>query len=83
VRVRLKNPDSAANPGQLLFKPGMFARVKLPVKSKTMLSIPKDSLVLGESSPLVWVVEPESTAEKGTGPICQDGPKGGQLQTWD
>ena len=61
VRVRLKNPASVTNPGQLLLKPGMFAEVKLPVRSKTMLSVPKDSLVLGEHSPLVWVVEPEAT----------------------
>ena len=62
VRVRLKNPVSAANASELLFKPGMFARVSVPVKSKTMLSIPKDSLVLGEASPFVWLIESNSAS---------------------
>jgi len=61
VRVRLKNPSSAANASELLFKPGMFARVHLPVKNRTMLSVPKDSLVLGEVMPFVWVIDPNST----------------------
>jgi len=60
VKVRLRNPKNPADPNDLLLKPGMFARVTFPVEKKTRLVVPKDSLVLGETSPTVWVVEPES-----------------------
>ena len=60
VKVRLKNPDNPADSDHLLFKPGMFVRVTLPVGRKTRLLVPKDSLVLGGASPTVWVAEPES-----------------------
>jgi len=72
VKVRLKNPRNTANPNDLILKPGMFARVTLPVKRATMLLIPKDALVLGGTSPMIWVVEqnpggemPETAKVKG------------------
>jgi len=60
VKLRLKNPENPADPNDLLFKPGMFVRVTLPVGRRTRLLVPKDSLVLGGASPTVWVAEPES-----------------------
>lgn len=84
VRVRLKNPASATNASELLFKPGMFARVRLPVKSKTMLSIPKDSLVLGEALPFVWVIEQDSTTltRPAGHPLPSDGRGAGGEGVW-
>ena len=58
VKVRLENP-----PERLLFKPGMFARVTLPVGSKQrVLLVAKDAVVLGGESPVVYVVDPISEA---------------------
>ncbi|MHB8867149.1 MAG: efflux RND transporter periplasmic adaptor subunit [Pirellulaceae bacterium] len=66
VKVRLtnrRNPD-----GQFLLKPGMFARVTLPVRTiKNALMIPKDALVLGHQSAMVWVVEPAANRTAGGG----------------
>ncbi len=57
VRVALKNlqqPD-----GTPLLKPGMFAKVELPVdQKKNVRLVPKDSLVLGGPQPVVYVVIP-------------------------
>lgn len=56
VKVRLKNRPS---PGGVLFNPGMFARVTLPLGSKQKVPVvPKDAVVLGERSPYVCVVDP-------------------------
>ncbi len=55
VKVRLKNPEDPA--GRL--KPGMIARVTLPVgKRGEVLLVPKDALILGGRSPTVCVVDP-------------------------
>lgn len=56
VRVRLQN--EATPTGLMLMKPGMFARVMLPVGDlETGLVVPKDSLVLGGAQPAVFVVQ--------------------------
>jgi len=59
VHIRLTNkllPD-----GQVLLKPGMFARATLPVEMKpTVLLVPKDALVLGGLEPMLYVVEPDA-----------------------
>lgn len=55
VRVTLKNPQQAD--GTPLLKPGMFAKVELPVDQKNhVLLVPKDSLVLGGPKPVIYVV---------------------------
>jgi multidrug efflux pump subunit AcrA (membrane-fusion protein) len=69
VKVRLENP-----PERLLFKPGMFARVTLPVGSKQMvLLVAKDAVVLGGESPVVYVVDPigEAPAPPSKGPPAE------------
>lgn len=56
VKVRLKN--EFASDGQTLLKPGMFAKVVLPVEKKqAVLMISKDALVLGGPEPVVYVVD--------------------------
>jgi multidrug efflux pump subunit AcrA (membrane-fusion protein) len=58
VRITLDNP--AQTDGTPLLKPGMFAKVELPVDQKSqVLLVPKDSLVLGGQEPLVFVVTHE------------------------
>jgi RND family efflux transporter MFP subunit len=65
VNVRLENRPGAA-PGSVLLKPGMFARVSLPVRVvANALLIPKDALVLGKGTPMVWVVMPSDSAGAG------------------
>jgi RND family efflux transporter MFP subunit len=55
VVVRVKNEVGTNGP---VLKPGQLARVDLPIGSKqSALLVPKDALVLGGSSPLVYVVE--------------------------
>lgn len=64
VRVELKN--TIDEDGVPLLKPGMFARVWLPVNQKNQpLLVPKDALVLGGPQPIVFVVEkaPPAKAE--------------------
>lgn len=56
VKVRVANQQ---RDGVLLLKAGMFARVKLPVESVEALMVPKDALVLGGPSPVVFVVDPD------------------------
>ncbi len=54
VKVRLKNEPG---PGGLLLKPGMFARVTLPIAGKTLaLMVPKDAVVLGGRTPVVFTI---------------------------
>ncbi|HUT14231.1 MAG TPA: efflux RND transporter periplasmic adaptor subunit [Thermoguttaceae bacterium] len=56
VKVRLENPSGPEGP---LLKPGMFARVTLPVgRPDTVLVVPKDGLVLDPRSPFVCVIDP-------------------------
>ena len=65
VRVTLKNPQQAD--GTPLLKPGMFAKVELPVDQKNhVLLVPKDSLVLGGSKPLIYVVVFDDKTKKKT-----------------
>ena len=61
VKVRLENRTTS---GEVLLMPGMFARVVLPVgrKSKACL-VPKDAVVLGGRSPVVYAAVPTPKAE--------------------
>jgi multidrug efflux pump subunit AcrA (membrane-fusion protein) len=52
VKVRVKNPE-----GGPLLKSGMFATVHLPVGgTEKAVLVPKDALVLGGPTPMVFVV---------------------------
>ncbi len=65
VRVTLKNPKQAD--GTPLLKPGMFAKVELPVDQKDhVLLVPKDSLVLGGPKPVIYVVVFDDKTKKKT-----------------
>ena len=61
VKVRLENRTTS---GEVPLKPGMFARVVLPVgrKSKACL-VPKDAVVLGGRLPVVYAAVPAPKAE--------------------
>lgn len=62
VKIALKN---RMQDGEPLIKPGMFARVWLPVDRKSdVLVVPKDSIVLGGPTPMVFVVESGPTSDK-------------------
>ncbi|HLQ45938.1 MAG TPA: efflux RND transporter periplasmic adaptor subunit [Planctomycetaceae bacterium] len=65
VRITLKNslqPDGAP-----LLKPGMFAKVELPVdQKKRVLLAPKDSLVLGGPQPVVYAVTTDEKTKQTT-----------------
>lgn len=65
VRIELKNlRQSDETP---LLKPGMFAKVELPVDQKSqVLLVPKDSLVLGGAQPVVFVAVPNEKTKKMT-----------------
>lgn len=63
IRVQLTNRPG---PNGMMLKPGMFARVTLPVGGKTAsLLVPKDALVLGPDGAAVWVAEPENGPSAG------------------
>lgn len=65
VRIALKNQEQSD--GTPLLKPGMFAKVELPVDQKShVLLAPKDSLVLGGPQPVVYVVTPDEKSKKST-----------------
>lgn len=65
VRVALKNQQQSD--GTPLLKPGMFAKVELPVDQKShVLLVPKDSLVLGDSQPKIYVVALDEKTKKKT-----------------
>ena len=65
VRVTLKNPQQAD--GTPLLKPGMFAKVELPVDQKNhVLLVPKDALVLGGPKPVIYVVVSDDKTKKKT-----------------
>lgn len=56
VKVRLENP---AGPNGALLKSGMFARVTLPVGDRQQaLLVPKDAVVLGGQTSVVYAVAP-------------------------
>jgi RND family efflux transporter MFP subunit len=63
VKVRLDNPSQNGRP---LLRPGMFARVTFAVgEPGEVLLVPKDAVVLGGQSPMVWTVQPDPKAKKG------------------
>lgn len=65
VRVALKNQQQSD--GTPLLKPGMFAKVELPVDQKShVLLVPKDSLVLGGPQPMIYVVAFDDKTKKKT-----------------
>lgn len=65
VRIALKNQQQSD--GTPLLKPGMFAKVDLPVDQKShVLLVPKDSLVLGGPQPVVFVVALDEKTKKNT-----------------
>lgn len=65
VRIALKNQQQAD--GTPLLKPGMFAKVELPVdQQKHVLLVPKDSLVLGGPQPVIFVVTTDAKTKKST-----------------
>lgn len=56
--VHIRLPNQVLSDGQVLIRPGMFARATLPVEAKsTILLAPKDALVFGGPEPLVYVVD--------------------------
>jgi RND family efflux transporter MFP subunit len=56
VKVRVQNRFNPAT-NMVMLKPGMFARVTLPVRAvKDAVMIPKDALVLDRRSPTVWQI---------------------------
>jgi multidrug efflux pump subunit AcrA (membrane-fusion protein) len=65
VRIALKN--SLQTDGTPVLKPGMFAKVELPVDQKShVLLVPKDSLVLGGPQPMIYVVALDDKTKKKT-----------------
>ncbi|MHC4223631.1 MAG: efflux RND transporter periplasmic adaptor subunit [Planctomycetota bacterium] len=59
VRIRVANVQEG---GTVLLKSGMFARIRLNVGEKMdAIVVPKDALVLGGPSPMVYVVDPKSS----------------------
>jgi multidrug efflux pump subunit AcrA (membrane-fusion protein) len=67
VRVRVENRMSP-HTNAMMLKPGMFARVELPVLTVSgALMIPKDALVLDRTPPTVWVVTSPDEARNGIG----------------
>lgn len=67
VKVRVKNEIDKGD--QPLIKSGMLAQVTLPTGAlQDAVLVPKDSLVLGGSDRMIWIVDPASvTPEEGTG----------------
>lgn len=60
VKVRVVN-ETREESEDVLMKAGMFARVALPVgQEQVALMVPKDALVLGGATPVVYVVESDS-----------------------
>lgn len=70
VKVRLNNAATSSNPEApgVAIKPGMFARVSLPVGVREAVTmVPKDALVFAENSRVVWVVtEDPQKPDRGT-----------------
>ena len=60
VKIRLKNTIEG---NRVRIKPGMFARVTLPVgEEKKALVVPKDAIVLGRGQPIVYVFDEEGAS---------------------
>ncbi len=67
VKVRVNNRRSVHS-NTVMLKPGMFARVTLPVHTvKNALMVPKDALVLDRRSPTVWQINSPSDANTSNG----------------
>lgn len=67
VKIRLKNEFNAA--GEPLLKAGMLARAALPTGAKqTVLMVPKDALVLGGPTTMIWTVDGPSATPAQTAP---------------
>ena len=61
VKVRVKNVIREDGP---LLKAGMLARVALPTgEQRQSTLVPKDAIVLGGQSPMVWIVAPVEAAD--------------------
>lgn len=66
VRVEVVNPMQG---GQMLLHAGMFAKVRLAVgRGENMILVPKDSLVFGQGTPSVYVVD-SKTAQPDQGTV--------------
>lgn len=62
VKIRVENRIVDGEP---LLKPGMFARATLPVgKPEMALLVPKDAIVLGGPTPVVWLVDRASESSQ-------------------
>jgi RND family efflux transporter MFP subunit len=62
VKIRVENEIASSGP---LIKSGMLARVTLPTGAKQQaLLVPKDALVLGGQTPVVYVVNSSDPADK-------------------
>ena len=63
VKVRVKNRPAKKAPESVMLKPGMFVRVDLPLGGENSMLVPKDAIVLGGPSPIVWLVQRQSGAK--------------------
>jgi RND family efflux transporter MFP subunit len=62
VKIRVENTVVEGSP---LLMPGMFARATLPVgKPEKATLVPKDAVVLGGPTPVVWLVDATSPTAK-------------------
>jgi RND family efflux transporter MFP subunit len=60
VKVRVTNRPGKKAPESVMLKPGMFVRVDLPLGLENSMLVPKDAVVLGGPSPMVWLVRRQS-----------------------
>ena len=69
VKIRIKNEITAAGP---LLKPGMYARVVMPLGAQQQLiMVPKDALVIEGREQVVWVIHGATTeGETGVAMPC-------------
>lgn len=64
VKIRIANELDAA--GEPLLKSGMLARAELPTgNTQTALMVPKDALVLGGQTPLIFTIDADSRQADG------------------
>lgn len=85
VKIAIQNQTTESGP---LIKPGMYARVELPVGSmKQAVLVPKDAVVLDQRSPMIYVVEGASAVgEQGTAspvPVTLGGSHGALIDIGD
>lgn len=79
VKVKVDNPHEEGHP----IKPGMLARVVLPVgRKERQTHVPKDALVLGGESPIVYVVatDPKDKKKKTVRPVSVE--LGASIGSW-